>query len=68
MLRLLTVWQVVPEVTLFFGPSLNVYVGEGANRLRDRPGYIDAVHTSTNEANDLHVEVWPGFALGLSLL
>ncbi|MBN1944645.1 MAG: caspase family protein [Bradymonadales bacterium] len=65
--RLLARWEITPAFSLFAGPALNLYVGQGANRLRERPGYIGGVVTYEAD-EDLRLELWPGFAAGISLL
>ncbi|MBN1945718.1 MAG: hypothetical protein JW797_08570 [Bradymonadales bacterium] len=66
--RLLARWDLLPGFSVYGGPAINLYVGQGENRLRERPGYIPSIGSYELEEHEVSAEAWPGFSLGINLL
>ena len=65
--RMMLAWQARPRLTVFGGPTFNVFIDEfDDDDGTPRPGYPYAFNAYTrNKGSDPRVRVWPGFALGV---
>ncbi len=63
-LRIIGGWQVIPQLAITFGPTINVFVSEVRDG-SDLPMFNANIYSTLT--NDRWVRIWPGFTAGIQI-